>query len=147
MELTEDEQFRQLIIDTAHNKDSRYYRTAEVSAQVISASRFQQSMTVELTADEGDICSAKCLDEGLVATLADFWTSTLITVLNNGKGAVTTSLSVQALRPIKPATKIHIICTATGGNHTLPFATARFVSASNPSDVLATATHTKFFRS
>ncbi|KAJ2791517.1 hypothetical protein H4R20_006859 [Coemansia guatemalensis] len=146
MESTEDEQFRQLLIDTAHNKDSRYYRTAELSAQVVSASSAQQSMTVELTADAGEICSAKCLDEGLVATLADFWTSTLITALNNGKGAVTTSLSVQALSPIEPATKIHIVCTAAGGNHSLPFATARFVSAANPSNVLATATHTKFFR-
>ncbi|KAJ2082538.1 hypothetical protein H4R24_001483 [Coemansia sp. RSA 988] len=147
MESTDDAKFKQLVIDTADIKDSRYYRTAELSAQVISASSAQQSITVELTAGAGEICSAKCLDEGLVATLADFWTSTLITAVNNGKGAVTTSLSVQALKPIEPATKIHIVCCAAGGSHLLPFATARFVSANNPSNVLATATHTKYFRS
>ncbi|KAJ2822869.1 hypothetical protein IWW50_004031, partial [Coemansia erecta] len=60
-----DEVFRQLVASTAESKDSIYYRTAELDAQVISASLPGRSATVELTVGENEICSARCLDEGL----------------------------------------------------------------------------------
>ncbi|KAJ2479219.1 hypothetical protein IWW56_003234, partial [Coemansia sp. RSA 2131] len=95
-----DEEFRLRVAAVAKHKDSIYYRTAELDARVIAASSTGPSATIELMIGENEICNAECLDEGLVSTIADFWTSTLITAANGGKGAVTTTLSVQALKPI-----------------------------------------------
>ncbi|KAJ1756378.1 hypothetical protein LPJ69_004792 [Coemansia sp. RSA 1752] len=142
-----DEEFRLQVSAVANHKDSTYYRTAELDAHVIDASLTGLSATIELTIGENEICNAECLDEGLVSTIADFWTSTLITAANGGKGAVTTTLSVQALKPIYSGTKIHVICTASEPeSRPMPYATARFVNAANHNDIFALATHTKFFK-
>ncbi|KAJ2158753.1 hypothetical protein GGF46_003534 [Coemansia sp. RSA 552] len=143
----DDEGFRQLVATTARNKDSHYYYTAELDARVVSASLSDRTAVIEFIAGTAEICSSNCLDEGLVGTIADYWTSTLITAVNGGRGAVTTTLSVQALRAVEPGTRIHVICTATEpDSRPMPYATARFVSAQDHGDVLALATHTKFFK-
>ncbi|KAI9479702.1 hypothetical protein BX667DRAFT_494522 [Coemansia mojavensis] len=142
-----DEEFRRLVDTTARNKDSVYYYTAELETHLVEASAANRSVTVELTIQDTDIGPAGVLDEGLVSTIADFWTSALITAVNGGRGALTTTLNVQALKPVSPGTKIHVICSATApDSRPMPFATARFVSAADYDDVLAVATHTKFFK-
>ncbi|KAJ1726045.1 hypothetical protein LPJ61_005460 [Coemansia biformis] len=142
-----DEEFRQLVVAEAQRKASTYYYTAGLECKVVSASCSERSMTVELTVDAGMISSAQVLDEGLVGTIADYWTSTLITATSGGKHALTTSLSVQALRPVAEGATVHVVCTATESSAgSAPHATARFVLASDPTLVVALAAHTKFFK-
>ncbi|KAJ2304418.1 hypothetical protein IWW51_004852 [Coemansia sp. RSA 2702] len=142
-----DEEFRLLVAEIAQHKDSAYYRAAHLDARVASASRDARSIVVEFTARDSEIGHARCLDEGLVATVADFWTSALITAISGGRGAVTTTLSVQALKHLTAGTRVHVLCSATSpDSHAMPYATARFVSAADHNDVLALATHTKFFK-
>ncbi|KAJ2766150.1 hypothetical protein IWQ57_004491 [Coemansia nantahalensis] len=143
----DDEVFRQLVAETAQRKASTYYYTAGLDCRVVGASRRERSATVELTVGAEMISSARCLDEGLVGTIADFWTSTLITVASGGKDALTTTLSVQALRPVCPGAVVHVVCTAAQSTPgAAPHAIARFVLAADPTAVLALATHTKFFK-
>ncbi|KAJ2777282.1 hypothetical protein H4R18_005230 [Coemansia javaensis] len=143
----DDDEFRRLVAETARKKDSVYYYAAGLQASVVGASRAERTATVELTVGPGEICSAGCLDEGLAGTIADYWTSALITAVNGDRSALTTALSVQVLKPVVPSTAIRVVCTATeAGAGEAPHATARFVLASDPTHVLATAAHTKFFK-
>ncbi|KAJ2828255.1 hypothetical protein GGI24_002436, partial [Coemansia furcata] len=134
------EEFRLLVASTAQSKESHYYYSGGLTANVISANFSQRSCVVELTATDTEISDAGCLDEGLVGTAADYWTSALITALSQGRSALTTSLSVQALKPIAPGTVLHMTCTTTEA--TQPHAIATFAAAAESSDVYAVATHT-----
>ncbi|KAJ2406117.1 hypothetical protein H4218_006416 [Coemansia sp. IMI 209128] len=138
------EEFRQLVVNTAQSKESHYYYSSGLVATVVSADFAGRSCVVELTATESEISDAGCLDEGLVGTVADYWTSALITALNQGRSALTTSLTVQALKPIDPGSVLHMTCAATDARQ--PYATAILAAAGESSDVYAVATHTKFFK-
>ncbi|KAJ2900703.1 hypothetical protein GGI21_003629 [Coemansia aciculifera] len=140
----DDDEFKLLVASTAKAKESHYYYSGDLSAHVVSASFAQRLCVVELTVAESEISDAGCLDEGLVGTAADYWTSTLITALSQGRSALTTSLTVQALKPIAKGTKLHIVCTANDSLQ--PHAVATFACASDTSAVYAVATHTKYFK-
>ncbi|KAJ1965470.1 hypothetical protein GGI12_000742 [Dipsacomyces acuminosporus] len=141
-----DEDFRRLVIDTAAKKKSHYYYSAEIPCKVVEADPAANSIVVEMTATEREIACSGCLDEGVVGTVADYWTSTLISVVNQGKSAVTTSLGVQALKPIRLGTKLHIRCRVTDTGLNMPHAIATFASSVDDNDVYALATHTKYFK-
>ncbi|KAI8320985.1 hypothetical protein GQ54DRAFT_198091 [Martensiomyces pterosporus] len=146
MSMDAKEEFRQLVDSTARGKESHYYYSAGIPADVISADPATRSIVVRVTATENEISCSGSLDEGVVSTIADYWTSTLITAVNGGKSAVTTSLGVQALKRIEPGTVLHIKCQATDAALAMPHATATFASAENEGDVYALATHTKYFK-
>ncbi|KAJ2327860.1 hypothetical protein GGI00_004349 [Coemansia sp. RSA 2681] len=139
----DDEEFRLLVASTARSKESHYYYSGDLAANVVSADISRRSCVVELTVAEPEISDAGCLDEGLVGTAADYWTSALITALSQGRSALTTSLAVQALKPIAPGAKLYMTCTATDALQ--PHAVATF-AAPDDSAVYAVATHTKFFK-
>ncbi|KAJ2338457.1 hypothetical protein GGH92_007161 [Coemansia sp. RSA 2673] len=141
-----DAEFAQAVADIAKAKESHYYYSAGLKASVVSADRTLNSCVVELTVSQSEISASGCLDEGLVATVADYWTSALITAVAGGQSALTTSLAVHALKPIAPGTVIHLRCSVTDPKLQLPHATAVFASAANNTDVYALATHTKFFK-
>ncbi|KAJ1948058.1 hypothetical protein EC988_005325 [Linderina pennispora] len=142
--MLDNEQYRQLVIDTARHKSSHYYYSAEVPAQVISADAQSRSAVIQTTVTDSEICASGCIDEGWVATVADYWTSTMISVANEGKSAVTTSLSVQAVKSIEPGCVVLIKCQVTDTGLSMPHAIATFESESG--DIYALATHTKFFK-
>ncbi|KAJ2746102.1 hypothetical protein GGI20_001654 [Coemansia sp. BCRC 34301] len=139
----DDKEFRELVANTAKSKESHYYYSGELAASVVSADYARRQCVVELTVDVSEISDAGCLDEGLVGTVADYWTSALITALSQGRSALTTSLSVQALKPIAPGTKLQLTCTVSDALQ--PHAIATFAASEN-SAVYAVATHTKFFK-
>ncbi|KAJ1720318.1 hypothetical protein LPJ53_005049, partial [Coemansia erecta] len=105
-------EFRDYVAQIAGEKKSHYYYSAELLATPISADRAARTLTVRTTVSEAEIATSGCIDEGLVATVADYWTSTLLSAVHGGKSSVTTSLSVQTPRPIAPGTPVDIICTA-----------------------------------
>ncbi|KAJ2724856.1 hypothetical protein GGI07_001709 [Coemansia sp. Benny D115] len=138
--------FRDHVSKLAQAKQSHYYYSACLESHVVSADRKQRQMTVEIAVGDGEISSAGCMDEGLVATVADYWTSTLISAVNDNKGSVTTSLTVQGLRPIVAGTLVHIICEAANTpDGSMPCATAKFVNAADYRHVYAVVSHTKYF--
>lgn len=143
--------FIQLVQDIAQAKTSHYYYTAELITKVTRAQfRDTSTLTVEfiITADE---LNGGCLDEGLMATVADYWTSVLIsavqTKLNHHKTtSVTTSLTVHASgQPIELGTPVHLVCSFTPiGNSVMSYAVAQFVCGEGT--ILAEVLHSKYTR-
>ncbi|KAJ2559558.1 hypothetical protein EV175_000281 [Coemansia sp. RSA 1933] len=129
-----DQQLQQRATSEAEGKRSHYYYTMKPQAQVVGASAERNEITVAL----GD-CGG--MDEGVLATAADFWTSVVISATNGGRQSVTTSLAVQTLGQMG-SLAVHVVCRAANG-HAVPAASAVFVAASDPSAVYATAAHTK----
>ncbi|KAJ1646949.1 hypothetical protein J3B02_005883 [Coemansia erecta] len=140
--------FIEYVSSIASGKKSHYYYSADLSVQVIAGDQAQQTITARLVASDLEINEAGYIDEGVVSTIADYWTSTLISAVHEGRSSVTTSLSVQSIRPVRTAgTVVDVICQASGlclsGN---PHAVARFVDAEDYRVVYSVVTHTKFFK-
>ncbi|KAI7830793.1 hypothetical protein BX661DRAFT_219482 [Kickxella alabastrina] len=109
----------------------------------------QGILTLEMAITQEHINVAGTLDEGLVATLADNHTSYLLmshSLIRNPGGmpiSVSLSLNVQALAPIEPNTKVHVVCRVGNANLAKLHVTVMFVDAERPSSVYAWASHTK----
>ncbi|KAI7817891.1 hypothetical protein BX661DRAFT_218418 [Kickxella alabastrina] len=109
----------------------------------------QGILTLEMAITQEHINVAGTLDEGLVATLADNHTSYLLmshSLIRNPGGmpiSVSLSLNVQALAPIEPNTKVHVVCRVGNANLAKLHVTVMFVDAERPSVVYAWASHTK----
>ncbi|KAJ2401352.1 hypothetical protein GGI23_001454 [Coemansia sp. RSA 2559] len=130
----EDRQLQQQATAEAAGKQSHYYFSMEPQAQVVGACASRNEITVALK-QEG------AADEGVVATVADFWTSVAISATNGGRQAVTTALTVQTLRPLAPDTTVHVVCRAAGGRAAA--ASALFADPADAAAPYATAVHTK----
>ncbi|KAJ1877858.1 hypothetical protein H4R99_005705 [Coemansia sp. RSA 1722] len=141
-------EFIRYVKDLASGKKSHYYYSAELEALVIAADPIKQTLTVRVTLGDEEINEAGYIDEGVAGTVADYWTSTLISAVHEGRSSVTTSLGVQTIRPVPAAdTAIDVVCQASGYcGSANPHAVARFVDASDHQLVYAVVTHTKFFK-
>ncbi|KAJ1721180.1 hypothetical protein LPJ53_004257, partial [Coemansia erecta] len=110
------------------------------------------TLTLHLTVRDHHLNSAGTLDEGMVATLADNYTTYLLIAHSLARDpakmpiSVSVSLCVQALAPVTPGTTIQIVCRA--GNTALqkPHASAVFADLRDPDVVYATASHTKHLK-
>lgn len=108
------------------------------------------SLTLQFIATKEHINGASTLDEGLVATLTDNYTTYLLMAYSMKQDpervplTVTVSLGVQGLAPIEPETLVQVVCQI-GDNLSpaKPFASAVFRDARNPRLIYAHSTHTK----
>ncbi|KAJ1666063.1 hypothetical protein IW140_003653 [Coemansia sp. RSA 1813] len=139
-----DHELQQQATDEALRKQSHYYYSMDPQAQVIGAAADRDEIAVEFGLLQNETGVVRYLDEGLVATVADFWTSVVISATNGGRQSVTTSLTVQLLKPLVSDTTqaVHVVCRATNGPE-IPGAMASFVDPADPAIVYATAVHTK----
>ncbi|KAJ2364190.1 hypothetical protein IW150_006545 [Coemansia sp. RSA 2607] len=142
------DEFRDLVLRIAHEKQSHYYYSAELPATPVAADPTKRTLTVRTTLTSAELTGSGCIDEGVAATVADYWTSALLTAVHGGKSSVTTSLSVQAPRRVAPGTPVDVVCSALDhcGSRDMPCATALFVAAEDHLQVFAVATHTKYFK-
>ncbi|KAJ1814852.1 hypothetical protein LPJ56_004735 [Coemansia sp. RSA 2599] len=142
------EAFVDYVRELASGKKSHYYYSGKVDARVIAADRAAQTVTTRLTLGNDEINEAGYIDEGVVGTVADYWTSTLISAVHEGRSSVTTSLGVQSIRPVRAMqTTVDVECQVSGRCVTgSPHAVARFVDASDRQVVYAVVAHTKFFK-
>ncbi|KAJ2520794.1 hypothetical protein GGI11_002197 [Coemansia sp. RSA 2049] len=149
--LLKDRELMQLASEEASQKRSHYYYSMDPQARVIGASAERSEITVELSLDQqcGNQSALIQLDEGVVATAADFWTSVVISAVSSGRQSVTTSLTVQTTRArvrqgVQP---VCVVCRATSAdNSAAPAASAMFVDPEDPDIVYATALHSKAWK-
>ncbi|KAJ2030999.1 hypothetical protein GGH91_005221 [Coemansia sp. RSA 2671] len=105
-------------------------------------------MVLKLRVEEHHIGTGGTLDEGLVAAIADNYTTYLLIahslVLHPELMPISVSvcLSAQALAPICPGTPIDIVCRVTNADLDKPHATAVFQDSLKRT-VYAVASHTK----
>ncbi|KAJ2746103.1 hypothetical protein GGI20_001655 [Coemansia sp. BCRC 34301] len=105
-------------------------------------------LTLKLCVEEYHIGTGGTLDEGLVATLADNYTTYLLIAHSLALRpehmpiSVSVCLSAQALAPIRPGTLIDIVCRVTNAELDKPHATAVFQD-SQTRTVYAVASQTK----
>ncbi|KAJ1666064.1 hypothetical protein IW140_003654 [Coemansia sp. RSA 1813] len=99
------------------------------------------------------VTEGRTLDEGLVATVADNWTSYVLVAQaavarpTISPFSVSTSLSVRTLQRVSPGATIDIECSVPCANPIKPFVTAVFRDANFPDIVYSVATHTKEYKS
>ncbi|KAJ1796459.1 hypothetical protein LPJ59_003739, partial [Coemansia sp. RSA 2399] len=104
---------------------------------------------LRLHVDEQHITEGGVLDEGLVATVADNWTSYVLVAQMAAKQpalppfSVSTSISVRTLQRIRPGASIDIECCVPCATPLKPSVTAVFRDANTPDIVYAVAAHTK----
>ncbi|KAJ2803277.1 hypothetical protein H4S07_004495 [Coemansia furcata] len=105
-------------------------------------------LMLKLHVEEHHIGAGGTLDEGLVATLADNYTTFLLAAQSLALRpermpiSVSVCLSAQALAPILPGTPIDIVCRVTNADLDKPHATAVFQDSLTRT-VYAVASHTK----
>ncbi|KAJ2900704.1 hypothetical protein IWW38_000378 [Coemansia aciculifera] len=105
-------------------------------------------LTLRLLVEDHHIGTGGTLDEGLVATLADNYTTyvlvghSLALRPEHMPISVSVCLSAQALAPIRPGTLIDIVCRVTNAELDKPHATAVFQD-SQTRTVYAVASQTK----
>ncbi|KAJ2327861.1 hypothetical protein GGI00_004350 [Coemansia sp. RSA 2681] len=116
---------------------------------VIHATDIERGLlTLKLCVEEQHIGAGGTLDEGLVATLADNYTTYLLIAHSLALRpehmpiSVSVCLSAQALAPIRAGTLIDIVCRVTNAELDKPHATAVFQD-SQTRTVYAVASHTK----
>ncbi|ORX72611.1 hypothetical protein DL89DRAFT_264832 [Linderina pennispora] len=129
--------------------DSVSYFGEDVGTEVDSVDLDAGILTLTFIATDDHITDAGTLDEGLVATIADNNTSTLLAVVGTARGgsvatSVSVSLSVQACAAIAPNTPVEVICKVTNPQLSHPHALATFRSTTDPAVVYAVCGHTKF---
>ncbi|KAJ2448638.1 hypothetical protein EV183_005331 [Coemansia sp. RSA 2336] len=89
----------------------------------------------------------QCIDEGVLGTVTDNTTAMLIgSVLCDRGKSVSTSISVQAVAPIKPNTVVEIVCAVASKTSKQPHATATFRDKQSPQLIYGRGAHTKFFK-
>ncbi|KAJ2559557.1 hypothetical protein EV175_000280 [Coemansia sp. RSA 1933] len=111
---------------------------------------------LRLQVGEHHIAEGGVLDEGLVATVADNWTSYVLLAqaaaaatkptlppLAASPFSVSTSISVRTLQRTRPGTAIDIECSVPTPAPIKPFATAVFRDAHSLALVYSVAAHTK----
>ncbi|KAJ2238000.1 Acyl-coenzyme A thioesterase 13 [Coemansia sp. RSA 485] len=122
---------------------------SDTDLEIISSDPNHGTLTLKLIVDDHHLNESGTLDEGLVATLADNYTTYLLiahslaTKPDTMPISVSVCLSVQALAPVSPGTIIHLVCRIGNDRLTKPHAFAVFVDAKNPNVVYARASHTK----
>ncbi|KAJ1737745.1 hypothetical protein LPJ72_000214 [Coemansia sp. Benny D160-2] len=149
--LRKDRELMQLASEEASQKRSHYYYSMDPQARVIGASAERSEITVELSLDQqcGDQSALIQLDEGMVATAADFWTSVVISAVSGGRQSVTTSLTVQTTRArVRQGVRsVRVVCRATSADESAaPAASAMFVDPEDPEIVYATVLHSKAWK-
>ncbi|KAJ1997312.1 hypothetical protein GGI04_005454 [Coemansia thaxteri] len=112
----------------------------------------QGLMTLQLVVEDHHIGTAGTLDEGLVATLADNYTTYLMIshslALHPDTMPISVSacLSAHAFAPITPGTAIAIVCKVANPALPKPHASAVFHDAADSRIVYAVASHTKHYK-
>ncbi|KAJ2766151.1 hypothetical protein IWQ57_004492 [Coemansia nantahalensis] len=86
------------------------------------------------------------LDEGWMATMADYVTSVGMSLFSGSVAHVTTALSLRMLAPVPPDTRAVLVECTMDFAHQPPHATAVFRDAERPDAMFAAAAHTKFIR-
>ncbi|KAJ2384610.1 hypothetical protein GGI05_004950 [Coemansia sp. RSA 2603] len=125
---------------------------ADDDVSIHSSDMTTGTLTLHLTVCSHHLTAAGTLDEGMVATLADNYTTYLLIAhslaLDPAKMpiSVSVSLTVQALAPVSPGTVLQIVCRAGNAELQKPFAEAVFADCSDPSVVYARASHTKHLK-
>ncbi|KAJ1814709.1 hypothetical protein LPJ56_004777 [Coemansia sp. RSA 2599] len=125
---------------------------SDLDISMVSSDPAQGELALELVIQAHHLTDAGTLDEGLVATLADNYTTyvliahSLATAPEAMPISVSVCLSVQALAPVAPGTKVHLVCRAGNRELARPHASAEFVDAADRDVVYARASHTKHLK-
>ncbi|KAJ1847541.1 hypothetical protein LPJ70_001481 [Coemansia sp. RSA 2708] len=122
------------------------YYGIEIRPQITWASAAAGEFIAEWLVTSEHINAAGCIDEGCLGTVTDNTTAMLIGSLLGARGnSVSTSISIQALTPIRPNTRVEIVCRLSSQSSKQPHATATFKDKCD-GRVYAIGSHTKFFK-
>ncbi|KAJ1930972.1 hypothetical protein EC988_009946, partial [Linderina pennispora] len=96
-------------------------------------------MISEIAITENEVGASGTLDEGWLGTVPDNTTAMIIGSLgDSSKKSVSTTISVQAVTPIRPNTLVEICCKVTTAHDSAnPHAVAVFRNKINPAKIYA----------